>query len=382
MSWLARSLASSLRLSPSDEDPQSTTTTSEPKPESESDTTNRTVKEDISDLTQTLTRQFWGVASFLSSDDSPEIAGSPRIDGIKSDFAEIGTQFKSSISILSNAKVVSEVSKMATSFLQFGSEEEEEEDGEDVMDEEVVVFVRNLVMHPKTWLDFPDFGCNDLEISEAQAEHILAMEQLIPELADLKNELCPSSMTEGRFWIIYFLLLFPKLDKDEVELLSSPQIMKAREVLIKGSGAQQSNQPEKPEIKSSDTEVPAVREPSLEEKVILPVQTEEELDQASSAQIIDKIVTEEELTADRTVDWFEEEIDEIDQDTGKTAAGVVGQVEVDVSFSDLEDDDDDDYVIRKKEIVSNKGSNGTGTGSSPESNKSSDWLEVDDLVVD
>ncbi|KAJ4781137.1 BSD domain containing protein [Rhynchospora pubera] len=387
MSWLAKSLASSLRLSPSDQDPQSTTTTSEPEPESESDTINRTVKEDLSDLTQTLSRQFWGVASFLSpSDDSPEIAGSPRIDGIKSDFAEIGTQFKSGISLISNAKVVSEVSKMATSFLQFGSddEEEEEEDGEDVVDEEVVGFVRELAMHPKTWVDFPDFDSNDLELSEAQAEHILAMEQLVPELADFKNELCSSSMTEGRFWTIYFLLLFPKLDKDDAEVLSSPQIMKAREMLLKGPCEQQSNQPEKSETKSFHTEVPSVREPTLEEKVILPIQTDEHLAHTSSAQIIDKTVTEEELAVDKSIDWFEEEIDEADQDTGKTDAGRVSQVEVDVSFSDLEEDDDDDYVIRKKEIVTNKGGNGNGTGivSSPESNKSSDWLEVDDLVVD
>lgn len=167
MSWLARSLASSLRLSPSDEEQEHTTTSDRESEseESESDDTNRTVKEDLSDLTQTLTRQFWGVASFLSSqnpsagssssDDHPAIAESPRIDGIKNDFAEIGNQFKSSISLISSAKLVSEVSKIATSFLHFGSEEEE--DGDEGVDEEVVIFVKNLSMHPKTWLDFPEF---------------------------------------------------------------------------------------------------------------------------------------------------------------------------------------------------------------------------------
>ncbi|KAF3319761.1 hypothetical protein FCM35_KLT22425 [Carex littledalei] len=165
MSWLARSLASSLRLSPFEEEQEPTATSNrepntESESESESDNSNRTVQEDLSDLTQTLSRQFWGVASLLStqnanpgsstSDDHAEIAGSPRIDGIKNDFAEIGNQFKSSISLFSNAKVVTEVSKMATSLLQFGSEEED-------IDEEVVVFVKNLSMHPKTWLDFPEF---------------------------------------------------------------------------------------------------------------------------------------------------------------------------------------------------------------------------------
>lgn len=65
----------------------------------------------------------------------------------------------------------------------------------------------------------------DSELSEAQEEHILAIKHLVPELTDLKNELCPSHMTEGRFWTIYFLLLFPRLDKDKGELLSSPEVL-------------------------------------------------------------------------------------------------------------------------------------------------------------
>lgn len=65
----------------------------------------------------------------------------------------------------------------------------------------------------------------DSELSEAQEEHILAINHHVPELTDLKNELCPSRMTEGCFWTIYFLLIFPRLDKDKGELLSSPQVL-------------------------------------------------------------------------------------------------------------------------------------------------------------
>lgn len=157
--------------------------------------------------------------------------------------------------------------------------------------------------------------------------------------------------------------------------------MKAREMLLETSHAKLSKQPEKPERKLSDAVVPTVREPSTEEKVILPIHTEENLTHASEAQIIDKTVTEEELTADKSASWFEEEIDETAPGTGRMDTGQVGQVEVDVSFSDLEEDDDD-FVFRKKEPVTDNGGNGTGTGSSPESNKSSDWLKVDDIVVD
>lgn len=159
--------------------------------------------------------------------------------------------------------------------------------------------------------------------------------------------------------------------------------MKARGLLLEGSDAKPSNQPEKPAKESSDTVVPTVREPSSVEKVILPVQTKENLAQASVAQIIDKTVTEEELITDKSDSWFEEEIDEMVNSIGKIDTGRIGQVEVDVSFSDLEeddDDDDDDLVIKK--TVTSKNDDGNSTGSSPESNNSSDWLEVDDLVVD
>jgi hypothetical protein len=48
---------------------------------------------------------------------------------------------------------------------------------------------------------------------------------MAPELADLRIELCPSHMSEGCFWKIYFVLLHPKLAKEEAELLSTPQVI-------------------------------------------------------------------------------------------------------------------------------------------------------------
>ncbi|XP_020085845.1 uncharacterized protein LOC109708487 [Ananas comosus] len=161
------------------------------------DTPSRGVKDDLSELTVTLARQFWGVASFLAPPPSPPshpnpnpspepaaaaaesevvAAESPRLAGIRSDFAEIGGKFRSGISMLSNAKAVSEISKIASSIIQFGSQEEEEEgDGDDYegeelgevekiklrgvgVTEEVLVFARNISMHPETWIDFPAFG--------------------------------------------------------------------------------------------------------------------------------------------------------------------------------------------------------------------------------
>ncbi|KAI4327324.1 hypothetical protein L6164_019798 [Bauhinia variegata] len=204
MSWLARSIANSLRLNDEDEDDIHNANTENdgdlkwpPKPDSESvqpdsqsssstsTPTARGVKEDLSEITKSISRQLWGVASFLapppdssrnetqtldpnpaeSSDQSVDDSNSKLSDeaivaGIRSDFAEISGKFKSGISKLSTNKTVSEFTKIASNFLQFGSEaerplEEYELDGVVGVTEEVVAFARNIAMHPETWLDFP-----------------------------------------------------------------------------------------------------------------------------------------------------------------------------------------------------------------------------------
>lgn len=178
MSWFAKSLAT-LNL---DDDSSSTqpnhTTDSPTHPNSNptdslpTDSSNRGVKEDLSELTKTLTRNFWGVASFLappppSSSDSdptgsdPDESDSPLIPNIRNDFAEIGGKFRSGITkISSNMAVVSEITtKMASNFLQLGVDGDQDRDyyefGAVGVTDRVVDFVRDVVMHPETWLDFP-----------------------------------------------------------------------------------------------------------------------------------------------------------------------------------------------------------------------------------
>ncbi|KAJ8531056.1 hypothetical protein K7X08_025787 [Anisodus acutangulus] len=250
MSWLARSIANTLNLD-NDAVPS-------PNPKLENQQTDnssspsRGVKEDLTDLTKTLTNQFWGVASFLApppqsdsykplddsksdpDEDEPDPAG---IIGLQSDFSEISGRFKSGISVLSNNIAVLEIAKMASNLLQLGPDDEEDEKGfaldkGDVgVTEEVVAFVRDIAMHPETWLDFPlpeNEDDEDFYLSDAQQEHALAAEHLAPRLAALRIELCPIYMSEARFWEIYFVLLHPRLDKQEAKLLSTPQVVKAR----------------------------------------------------------------------------------------------------------------------------------------------------------
>ena len=61
-------------------------------------------------------------------------------------------------------------------------------------------------------------------MSDVQQEHALAVESLAPRLTALGIELCPGSMSEGCFWKIYFVLVHPRLNKHDAELLSTPEV--------------------------------------------------------------------------------------------------------------------------------------------------------------
>jgi hypothetical protein len=68
------------------------------------------------------------------------------------------------------------------------------------------------------------FVPSDFDMSDAQQEHALTIEHLAPRLAALRIELCPIHMSEECFWKIYFVLLHPRLNKNDAELLSTPQV--------------------------------------------------------------------------------------------------------------------------------------------------------------
>ena len=155
MSWLARSLANSLRLDdendvvsrPSsqlsfgDPSPSSPTKPQQPddhgaEPESEDEAQTRGVKEDLSELGQVLTRQLWGVASFLAPppSDLPQSAWDRQPE--PSDRPDPAPE-------------------MAWEEREGEEEEEEERESFVGVTDEVLAFARNIAMHPETWLDFP-----------------------------------------------------------------------------------------------------------------------------------------------------------------------------------------------------------------------------------
>ncbi|XBI19410.1 hypothetical protein VPH35_060939 [Triticum aestivum] len=413
MSWLARSIAATLSSAPDDDDDDHSEAASghtspdhaanaDAEEDEQPDTPGRGVKGDISELTESLTRRFWGVASFLAP---PPPAGaeaetltaaaeaeaegeygpqSPRVAGIRNDLAEIGGRVRSGISMLSNANAVAEISKIASSFLPFVPEEEEEEVDAVGVTEEVVVFVRHISTSPETWLDSPlfvnDRHADDFELSDTQYEHALAIERIVPSLSYLRTELCSTNMSEACFWKIYFVLLHSKLNKENAEVLSTTQILEAREELLQSSPRMKNVASEGPGGSSESSNVPSTQAEDIEfspssiqdksgiaEATSFQEPTPDPLPGAeadkhpistSEPEIIDKSVIEEELVVkteiknpgdkpnlytpedddDKEVEDWLEDMDHADNKTGNITS--VGQDE-DVSFSDLEDEDDD-----------------------------------------
>ncbi|KAL6222716.1 hypothetical protein ACLB2K_006107 [Fragaria x ananassa] len=438
MSWLAKSIANSLKLDEDEDDytnPNPSTNQNpnsnavadrnSPQPGSPSSDPRGGVKGDLSELTKTLTRQFWGVASFLApppdaaapkpaeqgEPSDPEVSEEDVISGIRSDFAEIGGKFKSEISKFSSNIKVSEFTKIASNLLQFGSEEEAEAAGLALgVTPEVLGFVRNISMHPETWLDFPlsdDEESDDFKLSDVQQEHALAVERLAPALAALRMELCPEHMSESHFWMIYFVLLHPRLSKQDTELLSTPKIVEVRAMLShelkKGHMAKPESDPSLSTAAFSKgiTDSPKEQQLSVPQSDLVPpqtstmrsaplpstadIETEKHPVQSSEIQIVDKPVIEEkpvketkyplppstysskvldEKDEDDADDWLKEE-SEMDGD-GVGGTSIPIENDEDVSFSDLEDDDTDVPSGYKKAT----------SGSDSSAKDSRDWVQL------
>lgn len=121
----------------------------------------RGVKEDLSEFRESLTRQFWGVASFLAPPPPPPLP--PPL------FQRSSAQSKSDPAASANADEEGE-----EELAEYDDDEREsgqlgesanfspsnnyiEDTLEDAVGvtEEVLAFARNIAHHPETWLDFP-----------------------------------------------------------------------------------------------------------------------------------------------------------------------------------------------------------------------------------
>ncbi|KAK1413980.1 hypothetical protein QVD17_29717 [Tagetes erecta] len=203
-------------------------------------TADAAVNPNFSVITQTIGRQLHNFASFLAPppqhpyspsssvpyDLSGDVSGDVSSDvsayaykGLKNDLDEIGDSLK---------KAVTGISKFASNLLQF---DRQQIDVVEVTDD-VVDFVRNVSIRHELWVDFPlSLHNKEFKMSRAQKDHVFTMLKLVPNLAALRRKV-QDFMSEQQFWMIYFVLLVPRLNEDDCRLLSSPEILHMHEALV------------------------------------------------------------------------------------------------------------------------------------------------------
>ncbi|KAI3473808.1 hypothetical protein Pfo_031387 [Paulownia fortunei] len=372
-----------------------------PAPSSPNKTTPRSPSSGAKD---DLSAVFRGVAAFLAPPQTTSLSGpsysSEKIAGIKNDLAEIQGSFRSGLSLFS--------SKFTSNFLQFQSQlndgdendevEEEEEDAVGI-NEEVLDFVWKISGRPELWTDFPLSLPDDFHLSDDQREHAANIDHLVPDFVTLRQKIC-SQMSDGKFWLIYFILLLPRLNEEDLKLLSTPQarlyltsqlcfiylfVAEARETLLKklqnktDVDQQTSENPE-----SSDTNKDIGKGYSKEGG--------ESAAQDVSAETVNPS-KQKDIVNETESDHHSEEVDTCTSIDPRRQS----ENEEDVSFSDLEDDDNDlsDKLSGAKasksekawvQLNENSGAQGAKQKADQyalreresEGEESNDWLTVDD----
>ncbi|KAF5742012.1 hypothetical protein HS088_TW09G00051 [Tripterygium wilfordii] len=388
MSWLFKSLQFQSEESDSSAQPEQQQDDGEGSPSNRGG-----MKEDLSVISETIGRQLRGVAAFLAPPPSllpseqegeqPQESSRQALLGIRDDLAEIGGSFKSGLSLLSSNKAVTGISKFASDLLQFQIQEEEEEDGDDDyvpgVTDEVIEFVKEISVRPECWTDFPlPLDDNGFRMSDAQREHVSAVESLVPSFTALRINL-QRFMGEEQFWIIYFILLLPRLNEHDFELLSSPEIVETRNILLQNI----KNKRNAEAVSSGDSRNLTSLEDTKEGETQQHIGSEERelveiVEEGESQQRIDseekelvEIVSGTERVEIDNQGKSGERLEEAATYSG-TGINVVKKLEYDedVSFSDLEDDEND-LPTRSSALRPVQ-----GTSSSP--TRSSDWVQLNE----
>ncbi|KAJ8450671.1 hypothetical protein Cgig2_021143 [Carnegiea gigantea] len=384
------------------------------------------VKDDLSAIGETIGRQLRGVAAFLApppADDSAGDGTSQKLAGIRNDLAEIGGSFKTSLSLLSSNRAVSEISKLASNLLQLNEETELGDDdrpkndnggdgdgdyeGEDEYEgagitDEVIEFAAKISNRPELWTDFPLAFEQEFDLSDAQSEHVSIIEQLVPSLADLRSRLIsdmnlpPVQIVEARETLLRMLR-----SKNETEVNSqNPQSdddsnvdSKVEEEMEKSQSLETVTMSEN-SAASRSTEI---NESDAPKNLVVGPDNQSDPKAGGAEQVLggnpDVLVVKEEH--ENTEIWLKEP-----RTTRSSSAPKRFQSEDDVSFSDLEDDDTDLPNRRARStrasspegssewVQLNKGAGIRGSQSrgqlssrdrDSEGEESSDWLTVDDF---
>ncbi|KAJ7567063.1 hypothetical protein O6H91_02G130800 [Diphasiastrum complanatum] len=219
--------------------------------------------EDLSELTKNITRQLWGVASFLAptpsskfDDPSSEDELSPQFHEqklfgpeletisitedkpLKSKLEAVQSENQPMVDILSEADYdssqrgtvqldssnpVSKQSSMEPRISGIRSDLAELKGGFAKGLSHISSVIR-VVIGEDLLVSSPS-EATDFEMNHLQQHHVQAIEYTSRRLAALKIELCPHYMREEHFWKIYFALLHSCLKKENSLLLAAPQVM-------------------------------------------------------------------------------------------------------------------------------------------------------------
>ncbi|KAM7511567.1 hypothetical protein LguiB_010442 [Lonicera macranthoides] len=360
---------------------------------------------DLAVLGQSIGRQLRGVASFLAPPPSPPPAddfssSSQTLVGIKNDLVEIGGSFKS---LLSSNKAVTEISRFANNLLQF--EDDEIEVGEEAVGitDQVLDFVKEISLRPECWTDFPLSLQNDFDMSQIQREHAAIIEHYVPDLKALRQKVC-SDLSEDQFWMIYFILLLPRLDENDASLLSTPKIIPhkcARPFCSSNPKAQLASTREGTNVKGNAEMVQlitvslALAEANIISGMVIEVRemllqklrnkknAPAEIPKESESETVNTLHNDENMPLEKvptegvgqsnlnenTDRWLEEE----DLNTSASVdSKKQPQNEEDISFSDLEDDEDDNdrFSGRQSGFRSDEGKMVTSRS------ESSEWVQL------
>ncbi|XP_071714211.1 uncharacterized protein [Rutidosis leptorrhynchoides] len=354
MSWLARSIANTLVI---EDNPNLNSSNSPPNhfkfqqqqiqsSEVEDRDRSGSVKEDLSELTETLTRQFHGVASFLAPP-PPNSQPDPSVSD-----RDCGDSYISGEDDHDHVPNLDGPDSLGNNEIECVG-----------VTEEALAFAKNISNHPETWLDFPlseEEDDDDFEMSDTQWNHVTLVERLAPGLAALRIELCPIHMSESYFWKVYFVLLHPRLNKHDADLLSTPQIVAARSMWVKelqkrtnesefsdGSNFLHEDSATASDSPSTNTSAHAF-EPTVTHKYsfaksdnLMSVNVEQKTSLDCRAAYSYTMSIEDDDDDD---DWFHRN----SEPNGYVGADVHFGTDEDISFSDLEADDDCTMPIRSK----------------------------------
>lgn len=304
------------------------------------------VKGDLSDLTDSLARQLFGVASFLAPPPPPPPPPLPPLPLHHSSRSDTSVSNREpgdpSVSREEDRDDISNSNCEESRFggetgisnsCTFPNDDQAQNDTHFVgVTDEVLSFAMNIAHHPETWLDFPlseEEDSDDFEMSDTQWNHATMVEHLVPRLSALRIELCPIHMSESYFWMVYFVLLHSRLNKRDAHLLSTPQIVAARSMWMKELQRQTKSLLEGNKRDMSDV----IATSSTTHDTSAWKETDLKSDDATVSKTWSQKVPNEKYDDDEDDNWIHENKSELDGYNGSD------RDHEDISFSDLEDDD-------------------------------------------